>query len=619
MALTNLSKKLSQSTPQKNAKRKFLRIFVILVVIFIMLYMPLRGMYNSSKALIAGARQVQSAAKENNLDKLKIGVGDTRKAAMGLNTSLNFLFWARLIPYFGGFYLDAKHFTNALNSELQAATIMIDKIYPSRNELGFSGTPTPGQDKIAQAVKVLEKITPDIEIIEPQLKEASLEVESIDVNKYPENFRGRNIRSLVATAKNSIIGAHVLITEGKDAIKLAPNALGANGTKNYLLLFQNDKELRPTGGFLTAYAFMSLDKGHLSATNSDDIYRLDEKLLEVCKNKVCPLKPPAPLVKYLPEADGRVRSAWSMRDSNISPDLPTAMGEFERMYKMLPQSTGFDGIITIDTKVVEEMIKITGPIDILGTTYSAETDKRCNCPNVIYELERYSQIIEKGEADRKAVLGILMQQLLARSLGASTEKMPEFVNAAINLANQKHIMFYMHESQLQQALSKFNWTGEVKRSTGDYLHINDANFAGGKSNLYVEAKVNLDVDDQKHKLTIEYKNPQPFNTWLNGINRDYVRIYVPTGSKLTSSKGSDDPVETQEDEKLDKTYFEAFITVRPQNSRTLSFEYTVPYEQSDKYELLIQKQPGARDHHYSIKVNGKRQEFSLTSDKQLTL
>ncbi len=582
-----------------------------------MLYLPLRGAYSSSKSLVAGAKRVQAAAKQNNLDELKLGVDDTRKAARGLNSSLNFLFWVRLIPYFGGFYLDSKHFADALNYELQATSQIIDKIYPSRNELGLNGQITPGQDKIAQAVKVLEKITPDIEIIEPQLKKAADSVSSIDVNKYPENFRGRNVRSLIATAKNFIIGAHVVVTEGKDALKLAPTALGSNGAKNYLLLFQNDKELRPTGGFLTAYAFMSLDKGHLSATTSDDIYRLDERLLEVCKNKVCPLTPPAPLVKYLPEADGRPRSAWSMRDSNISPDLATSMTDFERMYKMLGTGSNFDGVITIDTKVVEEMIKITGPIDILGTTYSADTDKRCNCPNVIYELERYSQIIEKGEADRKAVLGILMQQLLARSLGASAEKMPEFVNAAVALANEKHIMFYMHDSALQKALAGFNWTGEIKRVTGDYLHINDANFAGGKSNLYVETKVNLEVDKDKHKLTIEYKNPQAFNTWLNGINRDYVRIYVPTGSKLTTSKGSDNPVTTQEDKELDKTYFEAFITVRPQNSRSLSFEYTVPYKQDGKYELLIQKQPGAKDHHYSVKVNGKKQEFNLNADKEL--
>jgi len=213
--------------------------------------------------------------------------------------------------------------------------------------------------------------------------------------------------------------------------------------------------------------------------------------------------------------------------------VPTSMQQFEKFYSYI-KGAPFDGIILIDTHVVEELIKITGPIDVYGTTYSAETDKRCNCPNVIYELERYAQIIEAGEADRKAVLGTLMQQILARSLGASTEKLPEFINVGVKMANSKNMMFYMHDQKLQSALTDLNWTGVIRQTDGDYLHVNDSNFAGGKSNLYVEEEVNLEIDSKtgKHKLTINYKNPQAYTNWLNGINRDYVRIYVPKGAKL---------------------------------------------------------------------------------------
>ena len=144
----------------------------------------------------------------------------------------------------------------------------------------------------------------------------------------------------------------------------------------------------------------------------------------------------------------------------------------------------------MDTAVVEELIKITGSIEVFGTTYSAENDKRCNCSNVVYELENYAQIIEKGQEDRKAILGTLMSQILARSLGTSTEKLPEFINAGVKLANSKHLMLYMHDEKTQSALSKLNWSGEIKQTNGDYLHINDANFAGGKSNLFFVQHIN---------------------------------------------------------------------------------------------------------------------------------
>jgi hypothetical protein len=434
-----------------------------------------------------------------------------------------------------------------------------------------------------------------------------------------------DLRSRVEVAKNFISGAALAVRDAKPAIQQLPVALGVPTEKNYLIIFQNDKEIRPTGGFMTAYAFLSINNGRVSSSSSDDIYRLDEKLLAVCRNVICPLTPPAPIVRYLPEVNGKPRTAWSMRDSNISPDVPTSMANFEKMYGFLKDVPRYDGIILIDTKVVEELVKITGPIEVYGTTYSADIDPRCNCPNVIFELQNYAAVIEKGQEDRKAVLGTLMSQILARSLGAATDKMPAFINAGVNLANQKHVMFYMKDQKMQEALTSLGWTGVINQTEVDYLHLNDANFAGAKSNLYVEQEVTLDIDTNstpvKHKLTIKYSNPYAYSTWLNAINRDYVRVYVPQGSVLTNSKGSEVKVTTIESE-LGRTVFEAFIQVRPQNSTTLEFEYNVPMnpKSGNKYPILIQKQPGKKGFQYTIKINGMtKEQFDLNSDTRFEI
>lgn len=626
MALTNLNSKLRRMDrlqarkPRRSRKKLLLYAVVALLILTAMIYFPVRGIYASTKQLMASGRAMNEAVKNENLDQIQTHLTEIQDATKDLNTSLNWLFWVRIIPFAGDYYADAKHFATAAEHELVAATTIVDSLKPYKDELGFNGVPTPGQDRVAQGVKVLDKVIPQLDKIQPHLEAAAKEVDSINVNKYPDSIGGRPLKPRVELAKNMIIGANTAVTQARPALEAAPDALGVETPKTYLIIFQNDKELRATGGFMTAYAFMTLDKGRISSSTSDDIYRLDERLLEVCRNVICPLTPPAPLVKYLPEADGKPRTAWSMRDSNLSPDVPTSMETFEKFYSYLKTGNNFDGIILIDTHVVEALINITGPIDVFGTTYSANQDDRCNCPNVIYELENYAQIIEKGEQDRKAILGTLMQQILARSLGASTEKLPEFINAGVELANNKHIMFYMHNQQLQQALAELNWTGQIHQTDGDYLHINDSNFAGGKSNLYVQQEVNLETDSRakKAKLTIKYSNPQPYNTWLNGINRDYVRIYVPKGAKLVDSKGSQSPVTTIEDD-LGKTVFEAFIQIRPQNSVTLEFEYELPqdFSKDGDYPLLIQKQPGKPGFKYQVKVNGKSQNFELTSDKQL--
>lgn len=630
MKFANLNKRLQTldrtTTIQKSHNRKNLivRFLIVLVILGLAIYLPVRGVYSALKKLNATAKAINLAAKNENLDDIRNNLKDIKSEVSQLNTSLSFLIWVRLIPFVGGFYADAQHFSAAGSQLVEATQLITDLLAPYKDELGFTGHPTPGQDRITQVVKILDKVIPNLDSIQPQLQKASQEVSSVDVNKYPEKIGHISVRAKVDAAKNLITGAYYTVSQARPALKIAPKALGEPDPKIYLIIFQNDKELRATGGFMTAYAFMKLDKGRLSSSTSDDIYRLDEKLLKVCENVVCPLTPPAPIVKYLPEANGKPRTAWSMRDSNLSPDLPTSIKDFEKLYSYLGNGVDFDGIITIDTHVVEELIKITGPIDVYGTTYSADQDKKCNCPNVIYELENYSQIIEKGEQDRKAILGTLMQQILARSLGASTDKLPEFINAGVELANSKHIMFYMHDPDIESALANLNWTGQIKQTDSDYLHINDSNFAGGKSNLYVSEDVTLDIDtsssgDIGHKLTINYSNPQPYNIWLNAINRDYVRIYVPRGSKLTSAKGSEEKVNTSED--LGKTYFEAFVQVRPQNSTKLIFEYTSPKGALGRdYPLFIQKQPGTQDFLYTIRINGhQKSQFNLSGDKELKL
>lgn len=615
MVLINLNQKL---TVKSRIGRK--RVLMILAILVIATIIPSIFAFFGLKQAFSHGKNLLAAYKSQQFDDLKNEVVKTRQGLQQANLSLDLLFWLRAIPVLGGYYSDAKGFVGAGAEELVALEKLLANLQPIKAELGFDGYSKSGPDRVTQALRILNKSLSYFDQVETNFAKAADLVKDIDTNKYPEKIKNKQLRNNLKMAKNFIMGAGIAVKEGKQALVVAPQSLGMPKSKTYLLLFQNDKEIRPTGGFMTAFATLTLNNGQVEATTSDDIYRLDEKLLNACLNKICPLTPPAPIVKYLPEMSGKPRTAWSLRDSNMSPNLPTSAQQFEKMYEYIGSGLPFDGIIYIDSQVVESLIEVTGPIDVYGTKYSGEIDKRCNCPNVIYELESYAEIAAKGEKDRKAVLGVLMQQILARSVGGDIEKVPQLIDAVTTLANHKHIMFYMHDAVVQNALAQLNWTGEIKNYEGDFLHINDANFAGGKSNLYVEQTVMQEINIQedgtvKKKITIEYKNDQSFGIWLNGINRDYVRFYVPKGSKLLSSKGSEDQVSTTED--LDKTVFEAFVQVRPQNLRKLEIEYTEPYTPKGQYKILVQKQPGAKDFHYIIKLNGKGvADFKLDTDKE---
>src|SRR3990167_3687333 len=245
---------------QINKKKLLIRSIIVFIVLTITIYLPVRMAYSAAKEINRHAKFIAAAAKNENLDDIRLGLKNTQKSVTKLNTSLNTLFWARFIPYFGGFYADAKHFVNAASAELKAAQIIADSLDPYKNELGFTGTPTPGQDRVSQFVKVLEKTLPSLDKVEPHLEKAANEVKNINVEKYPEKFGSVAVRQKVTLSKNGIIGAHFAVSEARSALEVAPSALGEPTAKNYLIIFKNDKEIRATGGFMTAYAYIKLDK-----------------------------------------------------------------------------------------------------------------------------------------------------------------------------------------------------------------------------------------------------------------------------------------------------------------------------------------------------------------------
>jgi hypothetical protein len=105
---------------------------------------------------------------------------------------------------------------------------------------------------------------------------------------------------------------------------------------------------------------------------------------------------------------------------------------------------------------------------------------------------------------------------------------------------------------------------------------------------------------------------------LNGILRDYLRVYVPKGSKLIEGLGSEEKFKTGEE--LGKTYFEGFFTLRGGGGKAkivLTYELPANLFTSGEYNLLIQKQPGTEGNHYKVKIADKEQEFDLKEDKEL--
>jgi hypothetical protein len=291
---------------------------------------------------------------------------------------------------------------------------------------------------------------------------------------------------------------------------------------------------------------------------------------------------------------------------------------------------------------------------ISGREMSAEIDSRCDCAKAIYELEDYSSRPVGYLRDaRKDILGVLLKELMQKALGVSpSQYWGKLFQMLLEQINQKHVLTYFKDPDIQKASEAFNMAGRIMQKdnispmfkykedgTWDYLHINNANMAGAKSNIFVTDEVTKDTKVNSDgtitsTLIVKYNNPHPGSDCglesgglcLNAPLRDWIRVYVPLGSKLTNSKGGqspkDDkaaPFETYDD--LGKTVFEGFLIINPMGTAQFELSYSSPVKPTDgKYRIFIQKQPGTVGTEYTLKLDGKTKEKKpLQTDTEYSL
>ncbi len=602
-------------------------LLALLVLTGLFVFIQGKDLYAAVQKTSQVAGETYAVAKKQDLEATKIKLAELEQQLKNVDGNLSKIAWLKHLPVLGSYEKDIEHFVKAAQSGVSAGKITVDTLIPYADLLGLKGKSTfvagSADERLKMAVETLDKVVPNLDKIAEQIAVVDKELEQIDPQRYPEKIGSTTVRSQLQMAKDIFLETASLFVEAQPFLRKLPDILGLKEPKNYLVIFQNDAELRATGGFITGFGIFKIDKGKITVERSDDIYKLD-----AAKTKKFPA--PSPILKYHKNVFN-----LELRDSNLSPDFVVSMKQLELMLKESVSSfPKFDGIIAIDTHVLVGAIRILGEFNIGGRKYSADIDKRCDCPRVIYELEDYStRPVAFLREDRKDILGILLYQIMQRSFGISPSKYwGRLFQMFLEETRQKHVLFYFHDEEAQKGIEAMNFAGRILPFEGDYLHISDVNFAGAKSNMFIKQSVKQEIEVAgdgtiTKTVTISYKNPMEASNCnleagqlcLNGILRNWLRVFVPEGSTLLEFTGSEKETVTYNE--LGKTVFEGFMTVKPQGAAEVRIRYKLPFKESKgKFDLLIQKQPGTNAPEYTVIKNSKQiDKFSLLTDKKMTV
>jgi len=459
-----------------------------------------------------------------------------------------------------------------------------------------------------------------IESFEPQIliKEAMvLLYEATLENSLPQSYK-KQIEDFM-----NLIDKASFILEG------APDVLGFNSPKTYLILFQNNMELRPGGGFIGSYGILRLNKGKITEFSINDVYDADGQL----KGHV---EPPFPIRRYLKKPH------WFMRDSNFDPDFrQSAYTAAFFLNEEMGQKV--DGVIGIDVSFLKILLKEIGPVEV------HDYNEVINSENMYLSTQMHAEKdFFPSSTQKKDFLRSLAKAIQVKLSEKKDLPYLYLLRAAFKAAEEKHMLFSFNNINLQNLFVVNGWSSSLwddrffvldqnkqdPLPINDFLAISEANLGVNKANFFIKRTVWEEVSIHEDgsvssRATVTYINDS--DKWPGGDYKNYIRFILPQNASLSQvfingipqkiGSAITDPLiyeqknfippqilEVDRTEEEGKTLY-GFLVVVPKKSVkkiTIDFELPKNTEESPpsiRYSLKYFKQPGTESYPFNFTIS----------------
>ncbi|HRQ37717.1 MAG TPA: DUF4012 domain-containing protein [Chloroflexota bacterium] len=427
-----------------------------------------------------------------------------------------------------------------------------------------------------------------------------------------------------------------LAQDGLQTTLILPELMGMEEPRTYLIIIQNEDEVRATGGFITGAGLLHVADGRIASLEFQDGNYIDnwaEKPYEF---------PPQPFYDFM------ALELFFYRDANFWPDFPTSAETAIRLYSYGQDVPEADGAIAIDQQFVRLLLQGIGPVTI------ADTGQTLTAQNVISHFQdawakTNEQSVHDWYSERKTFLGTFGQAIQSKIESGLGDIDPLTLAKSLHTAAETgHMQIYMRDPKQMALFDGLNWDGRLENPAGqDFLSVIDSNMGYNKVNMHVTRS--LDYAVQLHPdgradaaLTIYYTNNAPLEPEETGCYQDtlldygnapaykeladecywnYLRVYVPGGSTLTNSSSHEVPLETLAvahqgwhgpaqtlNEFADWSTFANFILVPQQETVAVSLAYVLPEvvkvdgREQSSYQLTLRPQAGARPQTVQVTV-----------------
>ena len=619
----------------RDSTARIARLLVLAGVLILLVWLGLKAwrVYQSAQSLLAiepearalvagGVKQIDPDAAEALVLRARTDIAVLHDELAIIRPITPYLGW---VPRLGPTLVAAPHLLEMADAGSEAGALAVTSLKPA---LAIFQREDFGMTSLGELLPVVSDAAPELEDAAAAVARYAAARDALSA-AVPVDTLPWRVRQLLEVSDE-------WLPIGEDGLRLLPQLpllMGQDGPQRYLILAQNEDEMRATGGFITGAGVVTVQEGRITDLDFRDANNVDN-----WRDKPYAF-PPQPFYDFM-----RLE-LFGFRDANFWPEFPVSAEKAMQLYEYGLDAPPFDGVIAIDQEFLRILVDATGPVPIPGT------DQRISADNVLQTLRQARDIQEGQEIqewvrDRKAFLGGFAAAIQAKiEMDFGSIDPLKLATNLVGAAEDRHLSIYMRDPQLGAVLAANGWDGSLPQAPpGDFLMAVDTNMGYNKANIFIERAldytVTLTPQSQAH-LTVTYRHTGQTTgePCYQGVDQEfeeaaeylaiadqcywnYLRVYTPAGSTLLDSSRHTVPGETLYSETTwDSagqtiedipwlTTFANFLLV-PQGEEVITtFTYQLPTgvivplaSGESLYQLDIRKQPGMKDEIARITVN----------------
>ena len=400
---------------------------------------------------------------------------------------------------------------------------------------------------------------------------SALGVAADDVDQLdPDHLLGP-LRDVTHAVQDQLDSSLAAAEGGVTVARLVPPMLGGDEPRRYLMVVQNNAEIRSTGGLPGSLVVLDAVDGKLSLGTQravDDFAVLTDPVLPLTSEE---------------RALYGDNLGENIRDMNLTPDFPRAASLISALQKR-SFGTDIDGIVSVDPVALAAVLRATGPVEI--------GDERFTAGNVVRKLvnEVYQRFETRDEQDAyfdRAARGVF-DSLVTRDV-----EPVKVLRQLGRSAGQRRFLVWSAHPEEQRQLAGTMASGELPRDTGDEPHVglylNDGTAAKieyyldyvasvrsarctakGAQTLQVGMVLDSSVPRRGYQLSRFIRGTGEYAPWC--FMRLNLRLYAPTGGKITQLTANGRPVRLETTEHNGRQVAVVTMLVRSHQEVRLSAE-----------------------------------------------